>query len=128
MKAVEAASKQRKASDDFTETFPQDVVQQWRRMVREWEVNRSRPNPYVSNDRGRFLYSSFNVLWFTVVLLASKVSEVRLRLAQEEAAEVEKGQRAPHQISASVFIRMGLELEDQQYVYLLARPLLPSNV
>jgi hypothetical protein len=47
------ASKQRKAADEFTETFPPDTVQQWRRMVREWEANSSRPNPYVSKDRGR---------------------------------------------------------------------------
>jgi len=45
---------------------------------------------------------------------ASKLSEVRLRLTQEEAAEAERGQRAPHMVPASVFIRMGLELEDQQ--------------
>lgn len=45
---------------------------------------------------------------------ASKVSEIRLRLIEEEAAEVERGQRSPHQVSASTFIRMGLDLEDQQ--------------
>jgi len=39
-----------------------------------------------------------------------------LRLAEEEAADVERGKEAPHKVSASVFIRMGLELEDQQYV------------
>lgn len=50
------------------------------------------------------------------LLLASKVSEVRLRLTQEEAAEAAKGKESPHEVSASVFIRMGLELEDQQYV------------
>lgn len=49
-------------------------------------------------------------------LLALKLSEVRLRLTEEEAAEAERGRRAPHMISASVFVRMGLELEDQQYV------------
>lgn len=45
---------------------------------------------------------------------ASKISEVRLQLAQEEVADAERGKHAPHKISASVFIRMGLELEDQQ--------------
>jgi len=49
-----------------------------------------------------------------VILPASKISEVRLRLAQEEVAEAERGQHAPHKASVSVFIRMGLELEDQQ--------------
>jgi len=54
------------------------------------------------------------VLQLTLVSSASKVSEIRLRLAQEEAAEAEKGQRLPHQVSPSVFVRIGLDLEDQQ--------------
>ena len=45
---------------------------------------------------------------------ASKLSEARLRLTQEEAAEAERGQHTLHKVSASVFVRMGLELEDQQ--------------
>jgi hypothetical protein len=54
------------------------------------------------------------VLQLIVILSASKVSEIRLWLAQEEVAEAERGQQAPHQVSASVFVRMGLKLEDQQ--------------
>ena len=49
------ASKQRKVASDITETFPPDTVQQWKRMVREWEMDSSCPNPYVSKDRGRLL-------------------------------------------------------------------------
>ena len=45
---------QRKAADDFTATFPRDTIQQWNRMVREWQANPSRQNPYISRDRGRF--------------------------------------------------------------------------
>jgi hypothetical protein len=56
----------------------------------------------------------FQVPQLTFGFLASKVSEIRLRLVQEEAAEVERGHRLPHQVSPSVFIRMGLDLEDQQ--------------
>ena len=48
------------------------------------------------------------------ILPALKLSEVRLQLAQEEISQAERGQHAPHKVSASVFIRMGLELEDQQ--------------
>ena len=50
----------------------------------------------------------------TDVFPASKLSEVRLRMTHEEVAEAERGQHTPHKISMSVFIRMGLELEDQQ--------------
>ena len=48
----------------------------------------------------------------------SKLSEARLRLAEGDINEAECGQYAPHQVSACVFIRMGLELEDQQWVFL----------
>ena len=54
MKAVEMASSQRKVADDFTSTFPRETVQQWKQMVKEWQANPSRPNPYVSNERGMF--------------------------------------------------------------------------
>jgi len=113
IKATEMATKQRKAAKDFTATFPSGMIQKWRRMVKEWEANPSRPNPYVSKDRGRL----FRLGLITITNSHSpdsKVSEIQLRLAQEEAAKAEKGKRAPHQVSASVFIRMGLELEDQQ--------------
>ena len=46
--------------------------------------------------------------------LASKVSAARLRLTEEETTEAERGKGALDKVSASVFVRMGLELEDQQ--------------
>lgn len=55
IKAKEMASIQRKAANDFTATFSLDTISQWKRMVQEWEENPSRPNPYISNDRGKFL-------------------------------------------------------------------------
>ena len=61
------ASIQRKVAIDFTATFPVDTVQQWRRMVREWEEDSSRPNPYVSRERGKLFYlisSTVTHNWF----------------------------------------------------------------
>ena len=55
MKAVEMAEKQRRIAADFTTTFPSKTVRRWRKMVEEWQVNTSRPNPYVSNERGKSL-------------------------------------------------------------------------
>lgn len=60
--------------------------------------------------------ADFEVISHNVLSLALKLSETRLRLTQEEVTEVERGQHAPHRVSASVFVRMGLELEDQQWV------------
>ena len=61
-----------------------------------------------------FLEGTQPLRCMTVTLPASKLSEARLRLTQEEVAEAERGRHTPHKVSASVFIRMGLELEDQQ--------------
>ena len=82
-------------------------------MVKDWQENTSGPNPYVSNERGTF-FDSARSLCLMIVLPASKLSEARLWLTQEEVAEAEQGQHAPHKVTTSVFIRMGLELEDQQ--------------
>ena len=54
VKAVEMAKSQRKVADDFTATFPIETVQEWKRMVEEWQADSSRPNPYASNERGVF--------------------------------------------------------------------------
>ena len=60
MKAVEMASSQRKVADDFAATFPRETVQQWEKMVKEWQANASRPNPYASNERGAFFKAHSN--------------------------------------------------------------------
>ena len=113
VKAVEMALTQRKVAEDFTATFPNETVQRWKCMVKEWQANSLLPNPYGQTSEVRF----FVVIYpqhLIVVFPASKVSEVRLRLTQEEVTEAERGQHTPHKISASVFVRMGLDLEDQQ--------------
>ena len=57
MKAVEMALKQRKVAEDFSTTFPNKTVDQWKRMVEDWQVDHSLPNPYVSNEQGMFFIS-----------------------------------------------------------------------
>lgn len=107
------ASKQRQAASEFSGTFPDETVQSWKKMVKDWETDPLCPNPYVSNERGRFFHA---ILWLKSHnnLPASKILEVRLRLSQEEVTEAERGKHAPHKVTPSVFVRMGLELEDQQ--------------
>lgn len=109
------SSKQRQIADDFTATFPRETIQAWSLMVKEWEADPSKPNPYFLTEKGGFSGQNERT-YLMVYFIGSKVSEARLRLTEEEAAEAEKGITAPHKVSASVFVRMGLELEDQQYV------------
>jgi hypothetical protein len=113
VKAVEMASQQRKVANEFSETFPSEMVQQWRRMVKEWREKPSRRNPYVSKEHSMFS-KVFRGYIFNIISPASKISEARLQLTQGEATKAERGHQAPHKVPASVFVRMGLELEDQQ--------------
>jgi hypothetical protein len=48
------AATQRKAAVEFSGTFPDTTVRDWKKMVRDWQENPSRPNPYVSKERGMF--------------------------------------------------------------------------
>jgi len=54
LKAVEMSSKQRQVAGDFTATFPHETIQAWGLMVKEWEVDPSKPNPYVLTEKGGF--------------------------------------------------------------------------
>ena len=109
------ASRQRQAANDFTATFPRETTQEWSHMVKEWETNPSRPNPYISKEHGRFFLNSSWPCGSMFMFSASKVSAARLRLTEEETMDIQWGKEALNNISASVFVRMGLELEDQQY-------------
>ena len=113
VKAAEMASKQRKVADEFSATFDNETIQKWKAMAEKWQGDHSHPNPYVSNERGTFSRRD-SVAKSHHYLPASKLSEIRLRLAEGEATDAEHGHHAPHKVSAPVFVRMGLELEEQQ--------------
>lgn len=49
--------------------------------------------------------------------IALSEAQVRKELAEEEASRLQKGGMAMHSTSASAFLVMGLELEDNQCVY-----------
>lgn len=56
VKAAEMASMQSKVANDFAATFPEKTIKQWERMVKEWQLNPSLSNPYVSSERGMHLW------------------------------------------------------------------------
>lgn len=49
-------------------------------------------------------------------LLGMSVTALRLEIAKEEAALAEIGAALPHEMTPSLLIQTGLELEEQQYV------------
>ena len=50
------------------------------------------------------------------MLLVATLADVRLALGNEEAEEAARGTFQPHEVTASVFLNTGLDLEEQQCV------------
>lgn len=53
---------------------------------------------------------------YLICVIETTLQDVRLELAKEEAAQVALGILPRHKISMSVFLMLGFELEDSQYV------------
>ena len=49
------------------------------------------------------------------------LADIRLKLANEEAADAASGIPSPHEVTASAFLQIGLDLEDTQSVYTYIR-------
>ena len=54
---------------------------------------------------------------FDSFLKGSTIADIKLELSREELDEAERGILPPHDISPNTFLIVGLELEEQQYVF-----------
>lgn len=109
------ATKQQKTAEKFDAVFPANVLAEWWRMVKNWEIDKSKPDPYAQVEKCEQAYYSFALLYNSSYFIsATTLAAVRLQLAQGEAEEVKKGTYPPHKITGSIFLKMGLDLEDRQ--------------
>lgn len=111
----------KKQAETFTSLssgFPPETVAKWSKMVKEWELDRSKPNPYEEPEI-RMFKSFINFLNTANNLIEATLQDVRLELAKEDAADTAKGVVSPHSTSVTEFLIKGLELEEQQYVVFL---------
>ncbi|KAI0039152.1 hypothetical protein FA95DRAFT_1504561, partial [Auriscalpium vulgare] len=76
--------------------IPADIREQWVADVVAWDGDRSRRNPYKEE------------------VVVTTLADIRLELAREEAADMQRGVVSLHQMSASVFLSVGLDIEDHQ--------------
>jgi hypothetical protein len=85
---------------DFEEAIPAESLTTWRAMVEDWEVDRSKANP------------------FNLTSAPVTQASVRLQLSQAEAEQLKQGLDVSlhSEILPSVLIAVGLDLEAQQYV------------
>ncbi|KAJ8482732.1 hypothetical protein ONZ45_g14849 [Pleurotus djamor] len=71
-------------------------IKKWEQMVRDFEADGLKPNPYSVGDQG------------------IKENQVRLKFAQDEAKEISRGAKAVCDVTPSAFIQEGLDIEEQQ--------------
>ena len=55
-----------------------------------------------------------------LLFTAASLDAAKRKLAEVEALEATAGGSLPHKLHPSSFVRMGLEIEDQQYVVCVA--------
>lgn len=109
--AVNMGKKCEKACKDFESQRAPAVIEGWRVMKRTWEMDPSKPDPYKVVEQGKLIIRTAQLV-LILVRIASNLSSAKLRLTEDEAVNA----ALPHKLSPSSFVRMGLELEDQQSV------------
>ncbi|RDX40776.1 hypothetical protein OH76DRAFT_1489992 [Lentinus brumalis] len=91
-------AKQKRAFEEYSSTFDSNILAQWADKIKAWEADTKKPDPYEEP--------------------ITKISQnaIRRQLAEEEAAEKTTGTLPVHETTPSVFLQVGLELEEQQRV------------
>ncbi|KAA1479943.1 hypothetical protein DENSPDRAFT_743739, partial [Dentipellis sp. KUC8613] len=96
--AIEEREIQRAFFAEFESTIPRINVANWELMVEMFEKDQSNPNPYEE------------------IIVVDTLVAVRTELAEEEAGEVSRGVMSMHELTASQFLNVGMDLEEQQRV------------
>ncbi|KAA1479641.1 hypothetical protein DENSPDRAFT_862064 [Dentipellis sp. KUC8613] len=94
--AVAALTDQAPKFRELRNTFPEDVTSRWDEMIVAWDKDKSKPNPYEEPVH------------------ETSLADVRLELSEEEAQERAQGAVSLHEMTASTFLSVGIELQDQQ--------------
>jgi hypothetical protein len=103
------------ALSKFNKEFSKDLRGNWTDMISRWEKDKTQPNPYTHTEQGIAVIFA-PLLHRANPYLASNMAEVRKMLAEADQRDAKQGP-TPHQMPPSIFIRHGLELEDQQYAF-----------
>lgn len=106
------SAKHRAIAIKFTARFEPATVEKWKKMIADWDSDQSKPCPYVEVKAGEFHISFIYVRANTFP--GSTAVAVQKELADEEVAEVSRGDIQLHEVTPATFLRVGLELEEQQ--------------
>ncbi|TDL14200.1 hypothetical protein BD410DRAFT_691972, partial [Rickenella mellea] len=94
--AIPMKAEHAKIYAELSNSLPSALVSKWAAMVRAWEADNSQPDPYMAQSK------------------STTLAAVKLDLAKQEAADAAAGEVSMHEVTASVFLATGMELEDQQ--------------
>ncbi|TFY77801.1 hypothetical protein EWM64_g6209 [Hericium alpestre] len=94
--AVTLLQKQEINFQEHKQTFSAEIIEEWDKMIQEWDADKNKPNPYEEP------------------VVKTSLADVRLQLTQEEAVEASRGVVAPHETMATSFLIAGLEIQEQQ--------------
>ncbi|KAH9977013.1 hypothetical protein BGW80DRAFT_1249823 [Lactifluus volemus] len=96
--AIKMRAKHKALFVKFSERFSQVQITQWMRVIELWEEDPRSTNPYDEPDA------------------LTSLKEVMLELAKEDLDSAIEGDRPISDVSANVFLKMALELEEQQRI------------
>ena len=114
LKALLMKEKHTAENKKFDSMFPEDLRNKWLSMIRDWECDKSRPNPFTHAEKGTPIYK-FQFFTCAYIQPATKLAELRRRFAEEDEESMRRG-ILMHEVPGSVFVRTGLEIEEQQWV------------
>ena len=107
--------KHSKIFEDYNTTFSQDLTQAWNAHILKWNKNHSiKPDPYEEPETRRFSTMFIRKSHILIVTIDTSMKAIRLRLALEDAQEIESGTTLAHEVTPSSFLYLGLELEELQ--------------
>jgi hypothetical protein len=83
LNAVKWSKIQSEAANDLAGALDEETVTQWKDMVKAWESDKSKPDPYEEREEGTLLFGS---LWHAlIVFIADAVKMLHAKYAEEDA-------------------------------------------
>ncbi|KAK6985142.1 CxC2 domain-containing protein [Favolaschia claudopus] len=94
--AIAERDRQVTAFKDVSKTIEKDVKEQWRKAIKDWEADSTKPNPYILSRRD-----------------CPTEAQVRLQVRKDEEG-LSAGSAPLHGRSATAFLVAGIQIEDSQ--------------
>ena len=112
--AIPMSKKHSALFNALSATFPAETIVEWTQMVDDWQDDTSRPNPFEETALG--MCSLLFKLMLSVADLFTETTQadVECKLLAEEQAQGADDVGLVHETTASKFLSIGLDLENQQ--------------